>query len=154
MASGFEIMKTEGTQRQWEAVMGSNPSVHKGEVRPVERVSYHQIQNFLERLNENSEEYVYRLPTAEEFEYAYRGGLDSHFFWGDTVFSYYRYCWLKPSVQRERENGPTHLREHQEVARLNPNPFGLFDMCGNVAEWTQSDFSVPEGVKFKDPRAG
>jgi hypothetical protein len=73
----YWLARTEVTQRQWEAVMGNNPSHFKGETLPVERVSWHEAMEFCRRLTEREraaghlpEGYVYRLPTEAQWEYA------------------------------------------------------------------------------------
>src|SRR6266702_4316880 len=67
ITKAFEIGKTEVTQKQWQAVMGSNPSSHKGDTLPVEQVSVQDVQAFLSRLNARNDGFLYRLPTEAEW---------------------------------------------------------------------------------------
>ena len=71
--SDFRIGKYEVTQELWEAVMGENPSISKGDELPVENVSWHDVQIFIKKLNKQTGK-KYRLPTEAEWEYAARGG--------------------------------------------------------------------------------
>jgi formylglycine-generating enzyme required for sulfatase activity len=74
----FYISKYEVTQAQYQAIMGNNPSYHKNCDRcPVENVSWHDVQEFIKKLNELSGE-TYRLPSSVEWEYAARGGKKSN----------------------------------------------------------------------------
>lgn len=71
--SDFYIGKHEVTQAQWVEIMGSNPSHFTGDNLPVENVSWHDVQEFITKLNAKTGEH-YRLPTEAEWEYAARGG--------------------------------------------------------------------------------
>jgi len=72
LTKGFYLQVTEVTQRQWEAVMGSNRSYFKGPDRPVDNVRWEDAQEFLQRLSEKEKDSRYRLPTEAEWEYACR----------------------------------------------------------------------------------
>ena len=72
ISQGFYLGKYEITQGQWEAVMRSNPSKYKGANRPVEQVSWNDVQEFIRKLNQSAGSSVYRLPTEAEWEYACR----------------------------------------------------------------------------------
>src|SRR3989442_16018108 len=74
ITKGFEMGKYEVSQAQWESVMGSNPSKFKGGDRPVEQVSWNEVQQFLQKLSTRGDGYRYRLPTEAEWEYAARAG--------------------------------------------------------------------------------
>jgi formylglycine-generating enzyme required for sulfatase activity len=138
----FEIGRYEVTQKQWVAVMGSNPSYFKGENLPVENVSWVDVKDFCRRLNEKlglTEANGYRLPTEAEWEYAARARTPTPFAFGLTIgtdkvnyngnFSY--------------GNGPKGIYRGKtvEVGSLGlSNDFGLFDMHGNVWEWCEDDW--------------
>ncbi len=79
ITQAFEMGRYEVTQRQWEAVMGNNPSSFKGPDLPVTNVSWYDTQEFLKRLGPLDDQYDYRLPTEAEWEYACRAGSTGHF---------------------------------------------------------------------------
>lgn len=127
----FYMSKTEVTQDEWERVMGTNPSAVKGGDLPVTNVSFEDAQAFIAKLNANSSR-KFRLPTEAEWEYAARGGQKSKGYQvaGDDDPS--KVAWF-------RDNSDKSIKP---VARKRKNELGLFDMSGNVWEWT-SDFFDP-----------
>ncbi|MDX2034891.1 MAG: formylglycine-generating enzyme family protein [Blastocatellia bacterium] len=120
--SAFSIGKYPVTQAQWKAVMGegNNPSRFQGDDLPVERVSWDDVQEFLKKLGNG-----FRLPTAAEWEYAARGGTTTAYSFGDDALQLGEYAWFSDNSQ-----GKTH-----PVGKKRPNPFGLYDVHGNVWEW-------------------
>jgi formylglycine-generating enzyme required for sulfatase activity len=125
----YWLARTEVTQRQWEAVMGNNPSHFKGETLPVERVSWHEAMEFCRRLTEREraaghlpEGYVYRLPTEAQWEYAGRAGTTADF--GGTGR-------LDDMGWHSSNSGGS----TKPVATKAANAWGLHDMHGNVWEW-------------------
>ena len=74
LTQDFEIGKYEVTQAQWMSVMGSNSSHFTGLLRPVEQVSWIDVQSFLQEMNTRGDGYAYRLPTEAEWEYSVRAG--------------------------------------------------------------------------------
>lgn len=125
---GFALGRTEVTQGQWNAIMGSNPSRFSscGDTCPVENVSWADVQIFLQRLNAKSGQ-QYRLPSEAEWEYAARAGTSSHYSWGDDLGQNNANCDGCGSAWDKRSTAP--------AASFAPNGFGLYDMHGNVAEW-------------------
>ena len=121
----FSMGKTEVTQGQWRAVMGSNPSKFSncGDTCPVESVSWDEARQFISRLNAKTGK-AYRLPSEAEWEYAcHAGGRDEYCGSGriDEV-----------GWHDKNSGNTTHL-----VASKQPNAWGLHDMSGNVWEWTE-----------------
>ena len=129
----FLIGKTEVTQGQWRAVMGSNPSSFSqcGDDCPVENVRWDDAQDFAGRLSQKTGK-TYRLPSEAEWEYAARAGTSTKWSFGDNESQLSDYAWYLGNSKRWFGGAQT-----QRVAQKRPNAFGLFDMHGNVWEWTQ-----------------
>ena len=121
----FSIGKYEVTQEQWYAVMGKNPSSDKGRTLPVANISWDEAQVFVQKLSQKTGK-SYRLPSEAEWEYAARGGNATTYPWGDSAAYLYDYAWTF-----ENSN------ELKSVGLKKPNQFGIYDMLGNVSEWTQ-----------------
>ena len=123
----FAIGKYPITQAQYEAVMGNNPSYFQGNSQnPVEQVSYDDAVAFCQKLSEMTGK-NYRLPTESEWEYACRAGTVTGYYFGDDRRQLGDYAWYFDNSQ-----GTTH-----PVGLKLPNPWGLYDMHGNVWEWCQ-----------------
>jgi formylglycine-generating enzyme required for sulfatase activity len=124
----FYLGKYEVTQAQWEAVMGNNPSKFKGDLnRPVENVSWDDVQEFIRRLNAKEDGARYRLPTEAEWEYAARAGSTTAYSFGGSASQLGQSAWYGDNA-----GTTTH-----PVGQLQPNAWGLYDMHGNVWEWVQ-----------------
>lgn len=139
----FLLQTTEVTQRQWRAIMGDNPSLHQqpdDPARPVENVTWDQVQTFIARLN-SRQDGTYRLPTEAEWEYAARAGSNTIYSFGSNPRFLGNYAWFTGSLTSMA------LRP-QPVGQKQPNEFGLLDMTGNVAEWVQDNYAPlgPEAV--------
>lgn len=152
----FYIGETEVTQRQWQEVMGKNPSKSKVEDKPVERVSWNDVQDFIQQLNAREGGALFRLPTEAEWEYAARAGSETDYCYGDSPGSLAAYAWFGNLGY----NGTPQI-----VGQKKANDWGLRDVHGNVWEWVQdwygpySDGSQtnptgPESGKFRVYRGG
>ncbi len=134
LTQDYYMQTTELTQGQWEAVMGSNPSnfYNCGSNCPVEKVSWNDIQAFIEKLNQRGEG-IYRLPTEAEWEYAARAGSTTAFANGGITERGCSYDANLDAMGWYYGNADgTH-----PVAQKLPNAWGLYDMHGNVWEWCQ-----------------
>lgn len=139
ISRGFYLGKYEVTQELWQAVMGTNPSRFSGCDRcPVEEVSWHDAQAFVERLNTRSAGMSYRLPTEAEWEYAARAGTKGNSFPEA----------LDAIAWHEGNSGE---RTHP-VGQKAPNAWGLHDMLGNVSEWVGDWHGTYPGGRVTDPR--
>jgi len=130
ISEAFFMGKYEVTQRQWSEIMNNNPSEFLDSTRPVERVSWNDVQVFIRKLNTKEETNKYRLPTEAEWEYSARAGSESAYTFGPDTNLLSQYAWYG-----KNSGGRTHA-----VGQLNPNAWGLYDMHGNVHEWCQDWF--------------
>ena len=128
----FYMGKHEVTQAQWRAVMGTAPSHFRGDLRPVEEVSWYDCQHFVNALSalEGAPRGAYRLATEAEWEYACRAGTTAAYCFGEDA-------------GRLGDFADFELNNHEmtnEVGRRWPNAYGLHDMHGNVWEWCLDRF--------------
>ncbi len=138
VSRGYWLGETPVTQALWQAVMDENPSHFKDPERPVETVSWNDVQGFLELLNAEPEsmdedEVVreaddserFRLPSEAEWEYACRAGTTTATYAGEGEAVLGAIAWWSGN-----SGGQTH-----PVRQRQPNAWGLHDMLGNVLEW-------------------
>ena len=168
----FEIAVHLVTQGQWQELMGKNPSSFsrtgggKDKVKtvsdddlkqfPVDSVSWNDAQEFIKRLNEQEQGkgYLYRLPTDEDWEYACRGGATS-----EEECSYHFYLDKPTNGLSSRqanfdggspfgigEKGPA-LQRTTKVGSYPPNKLGLYDMHGNLWQWTDTPEPSSKGLR-------
>jgi formylglycine-generating enzyme required for sulfatase activity len=149
IAAPFYLGNCEVTQEQWHAVVASNPSQFKGPKNPVEQVSWGDCQRFLSRLSQQHPGETFRLPTEAEWEYACRAGS------GGTGF--------QPVAHRQDACATAPLGDYawfaansgnttHPVGQKRPNPWGLYDVLGNVWEWCQDWYGPYQPGDQTDPR--
>jgi len=136
LGKGFWLGDTACTQALWKAVMGNNPAIFKdSEINPVEEVSWDDTQEFFQTLNSMVSGLNARLPTEAQWEYACRAGTHTPFSFGDNItpeqvnyYGNYPYANGKKGLYRQKT---------VPVKSLPANPWGLYEMHGNVWEWCQ-----------------
>jgi sulfatase modifying factor 1 len=142
----FYLGRFEVTQKQWQTVMGTQPSHFSacGEDCPVEGVSYSEIQDFLAKLSASSGE-LFRLPTEAEWEFACRAGTSSPYSSGEKL------TLAAANFDARLEDEGTFRGAPTPVGTFAPNPWGLYDMHGNVWEWC-ADWHCPYAEEnIQDP---
>ncbi len=156
LTKAFEMQATQVTQLQYLLVMGHNPSgfvrggtslrlggktVYVRPNHPVEMVSWKDAQAFIRKLNQLQSVYTYDLPTEAEWEFAVRGGRESGYQFGDSEKLLEFRAWFERNSNLQT----------QEVAQFPHNPLGLYDMYGNVWEWTNDWFDELPQEMLIDP---
>jgi formylglycine-generating enzyme required for sulfatase activity len=135
LTRGFWLADTACTQALWQAVMGPNPSQFRGAERPVETVSWDDVQAFLQHLPVLAPELAWRLPTEAEWEYACRAGTSTPFWFGEQITpEQVNYDGRFPYTGGK---GGLYRGETVPVQALPCNSWGLYQMHGNVWEWCQ-----------------
>ena len=152
----FYIGKYEVTQEDWEKIMGYNPYKNErsnpyykleGMAERITKpknpatVSWNDAKDFIKKLNERDVNFKYRLPTEEEWEYVARAGTDTIYFFGNDIKDLHLYAWYGEDF----ESGGTHT-----VGLKKPNRWGLYDIYGNVWEWTENIYKNYSDKNFAD----
>ncbi|EGV30969.1 Sulphatase-modifying factor protein [Thiorhodococcus drewsii AZ1] len=155
ITQGFWLFDTPCTQALWEVVMGGNPSRFKTPERPVEQVSWDEAQTFIAQINSRIPNLGLSLPTEAQWEHACRAGTETALYSGpieilgvnnapalDPIAWYGGNSRVDfeleeghdssswPEMQYRNPRSGTH-----PVGRKQPNPWGLYDILGNVWEW-------------------
>ena len=155
----FHMGVYEVTQEQYERVMGTNPSTFKGKNNPVDSISWPQAVLFCKKLSAMSGMDI-SLPSEAQWEYAYRAGTTTRFYWGDSFADTYKFenygdksltiegTESAPFPEKIKKNVDQRDRDHDDgfdksapVGSFKPNPWGLYDMQGNVSEWIHDCFT-------------
>ena len=126
----FYLAKFPTTQKEWTCLMNYNPSFIKGDDLPVDGISWDEVQSFINELNKTDGEYIYRLPSEAEWEYACRAGTTTEFAFGNEVASH----------QANFNSKELYRKKTTSVGSFKPNAWGLYDMHGNVWEWCSDIF--------------
>ena len=140
ISQGFYLGKYEVTQGEWESVMGTTPWSGKSRVQensshPAVYISWNDVQRFVDKLNVAAGSAVYRLPSEAEWEYACRAGTSTRWSFGDDESELTHYAWYDANAWDVGE------KYGHAVGTKLPNPWGLYNMHGNVWEWVQDWYS-------------
>lgn len=155
LTKSFYLAKYEVTQEQWEKVMGEasydtdrnngygrylNENFFSSE-NPV-TVSWLDAKDFIAKLNTLENTDVYRLPSEAEWEYAARAGTTSTYFFGEDDKDLAQYAWYGLSFGSG---------SHHPVGQKQANPWGFYDVYGNVWEWVEDSYSRYDSTPASDP---
>ena len=135
ISQGFWLFDTACTQALWQAVMGKNRSHFKGMDRPVENVSWNDVQHFIERLNAHVPGLKLELPSETQWEYACRAGTTTPFSFGANITS--EQVNYNGNFPYEGGEKGRYRKATVPVGSLPPNAWRLYEMHGNVWEWVQ-----------------
>jgi formylglycine-generating enzyme required for sulfatase activity len=171
LSRDFMMGKYEVTQAQWKAVMGKNPAYFSacGADCPVERVSWSDVQTYIFRLNMMTGK-NYRLPTEAEWEYAARANTTTSTYAGNVELEgsnnapgLNKIAWYSGNTKVKYKGGKycedwdekqfSSVRcGTQKVGKKQPNPWGLYDMIGNVWELTEDWYGSYSSRVKNDPK--
>ena len=148
LTRGFWMGKFEVTQKQWALVMDTEPWSREDHVeldddRPAVFISWEDTQLLLGVLNSDARESLYRLPTEAEWEYVARAGTTTPWSFSDSTAA--AHAWTFENTWDAGQEAA------QPVGRLAPNPWGLYDMHGNVYEWCDDWFAAYDSTAQADP---
>ena len=149
LTKDYKIGQTEVTQELWEAVLGENTSIFRGNPkRPVENVTWEKCQEFIDSLNKLTGKH-FRLPTEAEWEFAARGGnlSQGYKYAGSNTIA--DVAWFYTNSGKLGPNDPDY--GPHEVATKLPNELGLYDMSGNVCEWVNDWYAKYTSDAQVDP---
>ena len=159
---GFWLFDTPCTQGLWETVMDDNPSRFQSPERPVEEVAWNDVQGFLERINARIPGLDLVLPTEAQWEHACRAGTDTALYTGpidilgennapalDAIAWYEGNSGVDFDLDKGQDSSgwtemqyPNPQSGTHPVGKKRPNPWGLYDMIGNVWEWCADDLRI------------
>lgn len=150
LTRGFWLADTACTQALWIALVDHNPSECQGNARPVEQVSFARVGAFLHCWRLLCPEFAVRLPSEAEWEYACRAGTTTAFSFGETILTdqaNYDDDFLYPVIGAKSQT----RRETVPVKTLPANPWGLYEMHGNVNDWCADRYGAYDVEDRVDP---
>ncbi|MFL2869888.1 MAG: formylglycine-generating enzyme family protein [Pirellulaceae bacterium] len=156
LTTDFEVGVAEVTQAQFEAVMGYNPSIIKGAELPVNGVTWDEAKQFCDKLTEleadQETKRVYSLPSEAQWEYVCRASQQQRYFFGENINNLRQYAVFRNDVVVENDDEEAPAIDEPvddntdwtaaSIASLRPNPWGIFDLYGNIAEWCNDNYNA------------
>lgn len=143
--SPFKMAKYEVRQKFFQTAMGYNPSQYVGGDLPVDSVSWEGARDYCRKLG-------LRLPTEAEWEFAVRGGTQEEYYWGKNMpGNAANFCDSTCDLNNRVANLTDGFKHSAPVGSFPPNPFGLYDMSGNVSEWVQDWMAINENYYVMSP---
>ena len=143
--SPFKMAKYEVRQKFFQTVMGYNPSQYVGGDLPVETVSWEGARDYCRKQG-------LRLPTEAEWEFAARGGTQEEYYWGQSMTGKEaNFCDSTCVLNTRDPNLTDGFKNSAPVGSFPPNPFGLYDISGNVSEWVQDWMAIDENYYVMSP---
>ncbi len=142
----YYVARYPVTQKDWRSVMGNKPWEARrygqsDDDAPAVFISWHAAREFVERLNEMEGVDRYAMPTEEQWEHACRGGSGSDYSFGDDVKSLGEFAWYRENTWNSDE------KHAHPVGRKLPNPWGIYDVHGNVWEWCSDRYDEKEPAR-------
>ena len=148
--SPFKMSKNEVRQKFFQTVMDYNPSQYVGGDLPVYSVAWEGARDYCKKMG-------LRLPTEAEWEYAARGGTQGEYYWGKNMTGKEaNFCDSTCDLNNRSSKFTDGFKNSAPVGSFPPNPFGLYDMSGNVSEWVFDWMAINANYYLmgpeKDPR--
>ncbi len=143
--SSFQMGKYEVRQKNFQAVMGTNPSQNVGADLPVDSPTWDEASDYCKKVG-------MRLPTEAQWEFAARAGTTTPFYWGPTVSGKEaNFCDSVCELNIREPRVTDGFKHTAPVGSFPPNAFGLYDMAGNVSEWIQDWMDVEKNYYLVSP---
>ena len=143
--SKFQMGKYEVRQKNFQAVMGTNPSQNVGADLPVDSLTWDEASDYCKKVGMH-------LPTEAQWEYAARAGTTTPFYWGTTIFGKEaNFCDSTCALNIREPRVTDGFKHTAPVGSFPPNSFGLHDMAGNVSEWVQDWMDVGKNYYMSSP---
>ena len=144
--SPFKIEKHEVTQKSFQSVMKNNPSRFVSADLPVESVTWQEANKYCKKTGK-------RLPTEAEWEFAARGGTTTEYYWGEKFDSSRgNFCDVNCDMNIRVEDASDGYKYTAPIGKFPPNPLGLYDMSGNVAEWVADWMDTEKNYYIASPK--
>ena len=144
--SSYEIEKHEVTQKSFQSVMKTNPSRFVSADLPVESVTWQEANKYCKKTGK-------RLPTEAEWEFAARGGTTTEYYWGEKFDSSKgNFCDTNCDMNVRVADASDGYKYTAPVGKFPPNPLGIYDMSGNVAEWVADWMDTEQNYYIVSPK--